>query len=373
MLLYCTQPLLPLFAQTFHVGPAASSLALSLTTGALAAMILVAGSLAESVGHNAVMIVSLFASAVLTLAAAFTTTFFQLLVLRLLAGAALSGLPSSIMAYLGDEVAPRSIGYAIGLSIGGNAFGGLVGRVGAAAVADYFGWRPAIFIVGAIGLVSAILFWRALPPPRHFSPRPLHPAALLASLGRHFQEPGLRWLFLVPLLLMGSFVSLYNYIGFRLGAPPFNWSQTAIGALFVVYLPGMTASTWAGRLADRYGRRKMLWIAVAVGLAGVLLTLPASPVLVVLGVTTVTMSFFAAHAIASSWVTRRARTARAQAASLYLFSYYLGSSVIGTYGGVVYAEHGWAGTVVLMAGLHLAALGVALRLSFLKPLTEPAA
>jgi hypothetical protein len=34
----------------------------------------------------------------------------------------------------------------------------------------------------------------------------------------------------------GRVRALYNYIGFRLLAPPFNLSQTAIGAIFIVYL-----------------------------------------------------------------------------------------------------------------------------------------
>ncbi|MGL1386205.1 hypothetical protein ACSTJO_00620, partial [Vibrio parahaemolyticus] len=39
-LLYCVQPLLPVFARAFHVSPAESSLPLSLATGAIAASIL---------------------------------------------------------------------------------------------------------------------------------------------------------------------------------------------------------------------------------------------------------------------------------------------------------------------------------------------
>ncbi|UUZ55657.1 hypothetical protein LP419_08880 [Massilia sp. H-1] len=55
----------------------------------------------------------------------------------------------------------------------------------------------------------------------------------------------MRWLFLLGFLLMGAFVSLYNYIGFRLLGAPFGISQSAVGLLSVLYLIGMFSAVWA--------------------------------------------------------------------------------------------------------------------------------
>ena len=49
----------------------------------------------------------------------------------------------------------------------------------------------------------------------------------------------------------------------------------------------------------------------------------------------------------SSWVGRRAGSAKAQATSMYLFAYYLGSSIAGAAGGLCYAASGWPGVVVV--------------------------
>ena len=73
-------------------------------------------------------------------------------------------------------------------------------------------------------------------------------------------------------------------------------------------------------------------------------------ILIILGVVVVTFGFFGAHSIASGWVGARARHAKAQASSLYLFFYYLGSSVVGTAGGVFMGHFGWTG-VTLMTGI----------------------
>ena len=49
------------------------------------------------------------------------------------------------------------------------------------------------------------------------------------SFGHHVRDAGLPWLFAEAFLLMGGFVCIYNYIGFRLLDPPFSLSQTVIG------------------------------------------------------------------------------------------------------------------------------------------------
>jgi YNFM family putative membrane transporter len=69
-LLHCVQPLLPVFAQEFHVSPAESSLPLSLATALLAIAIMCAAVLSEGFGRRNVMFASMASAAVMTVAAA---------------------------------------------------------------------------------------------------------------------------------------------------------------------------------------------------------------------------------------------------------------------------------------------------------------
>ncbi|MNY36649.1 Inner membrane transport protein YnfM [compost metagenome] len=135
----------------------------------------------------------------------------------------------------------------------------------------------------------------------------------------------------------------------------------------MVYLSGTYSSTQAGLLADRLGRHRVFWPSILLMLAGLLLTLFASLVLILLGMLLFAFGFFAAHSLASSWVGRRALQARGQASSLYLFSYYLGSSVAGTLGGFFWQHGGWTGVGLFIAALLAVALTVALHLSRLPP------
>lgn len=366
--LYGVQPLMPVFADEFHVSPAESSLSLSLPCAMLALALLVVSPLSEVWGRKPIMVASLFASAILTLIAVVVPSWHGFLALRALTGLAASGLPAVAMAYLSEEMDARAIGLSMGLLIGGNAMGGMVGRLIAGIVTDHVSWRVGLGTIGILALVAAILFWRGLPPSRRFLANRMRWRQVPGTFGQHFRDPGLPWLFAEAFLLMGGFVSVYNYIGFRLLDPPYNLSQSAIGAIFVVYLAGTFSSAVTGEIASRLGRRRVLWLAILLGIVGILLTLSEHLPVIIAGIVVVTVSFFGAHSVASSWIGRRALRDRAQASSVYLSLYYLGSSVLGTAGGWFFDHAGWTGVVAFFGGLYGLALAIALRLSRLPPL-----
>jgi len=148
---------------------------------------------------------------------------------------------------------------------------------------------------------------------------------------------------------------VYNFLGFRLIAPPFDLPVWLAGLIFVAYLAGTWASTTAGRLSDRLGRRRMLWATALVAVAGIWVTEPAWLPSVIVGLVLLTVGFFGGHSVASSWVGRRASLlpggSPAQASALYLFAYYLGSSIGGSLGGIAYDHAGWLGVVGYVTGL----------------------
>ncbi|VFS55633.1 Inner membrane transport protein ynfM [Raoultella planticola] len=73
------------------------------------------------------------------------------------------------------------------------------------------------------------MFWRILPESRHFRPSSLRPKTLLINLHLHWRDRGLPLLFLEGFLLMGSFVTLFNYIGYRLMMSPWSLNQAVVG------------------------------------------------------------------------------------------------------------------------------------------------
>lgn len=367
-LLYCVQPLMPEFSREFHVSAAESSLTISLTTGLLAISMLAAGSISEAWGRKPIMVVALFASAGLTVISALMPRWHGVLAIRALEGVTFSGLPAIAMAYLSEEMGRDAIGLAMGLYISGSGLGGMSGRLLTGLLTDLVSWRFAVGTIGVLGLVAAVIFWRSLPPSKHFRAEPLAPGALLDSFADHMRDFGLVGLFTEGFLLMGSFVTIYNYISYRLVAPPYNLSQTEVGLIFIVYLVGIVSSAWVGDLAGRLGRRKVLWATILVMLSGVCLTLLGSLAAIISGMAVMTFGFFGGHSVASSWVGLRAQRNRAQASSLYLFFYYLGSSLVGWSGGLFWARSHWHGVAGFIAILLAAAFLITLRLTAVQPI-----
>lgn len=359
-LLYCVQPLLPLLAAHFSVSAAASSLALSLTTLSLAICMLVSAALAESWGRKPVMAAALGLASVLGIACALVDSWEHLLWLRALLGLALSGLPALAMAYVGEEFDPQALPAAMGLYIGGTALGGLLGRLLAGLLSDLGGWQLALAGIAGMGLLALALFVWLLPPSRHFQAQSLSLRGLLRNFALHLGNGELRRLFLLAFLLMGGFVALFNYVGFRLAAAPFNLSSSLIGLLFTVYLLGIVSAGWAGRLVPRVGARQVLLGGIVIMLLGVALCATPWLSLAVAGLALFTLGFFAAHAVASGQVGQRASGAKAQASALYLCAYYLGSSVIGYAAGYIWEHAGWLPMLAVLAALFIVA-GVSAR------------
>ncbi|MFC8080833.1 MFS transporter [Streptomyces sp. NPDC057307] len=354
-LLYSTQALLPAITADLGVTAGQASWTVSAATGALALFVLPLSALSERFGRRTLMTVSLTVAVVVGLLVPFAPNLEWLIALRAVQGAALAGLPASAMAYLAEEVRPKALVGAIGLFVAGNSIGGMSGRVVAGWISQLWGWRAALAAVGLIALVCAVAFRVLLPKARNFRPGTLSPRSLAKTVGGHLADPLLRRLYAIGALFMTVFGAVYTAIGFRLVEAPFNLPQGVVGSIFLVYLVGTVSSAAAGKLVARLGRRGALYLAVGTTAAGLLLSLADSLGAVLLGLVLITAGFFAGHAVASSAVSRTAKTGRAQASALYQSAYYLGSSAGGTLGAVAFHTGGWGATAAL--GL-LAVLGV---------------
>jgi len=361
-LLYCVQPILPVLSQEFAISPAASSISLSISTGMLALGLLVTGPLSDAIGRKSVMVTALMLAAIFTLISATMSSWHGILIMRALTGLALSGVAAVGMTYLSEEIHPSVVAFSMGLYISGNSIGGMSGRLLSGVITDFSSWRVALTVIGCFALGSALMFWKILPPSRHFRPISLRPRSLFINFRLHWRDSGLPLLFAEGFLLMGAFVTLFNYIGYRLLAPPYSLSQAIVGLLSVVYLTGTWSSPRAGAMTAKYGRGSVLLFSTSMMLSGAAITLFSNLWLICLGMMIFAAGFFAAHSVASGWIGPRARRAKGQASSLYLFSYYLGSSLAGTLGGVFWHHFGWNGIAAFIILLLAVALAVGMGL-----------
>ncbi|CAH0185175.1 MFS transporter [Bacillus sp. Soil745] len=366
--LYSTQPVIPVFAKQFGVSPAMASLTLSFATGTLALCLLLVSFFSENIDRKKIMGTALTLSALLSICVSFIQDdLYILIAIRAIQGAVLAGFPAIAMAYINEEFHPKSLGYVMGIYVSGSSIGGLAGRLIVGVLTDHFSWNIAIGSLGALSLIISLAFWWMLPPSQHAVRLRVSLSRIKTSLINNLRNNRLVLLFGMAFLLMGSFVTVYNFVGIPLMGPPYHLSQTLIGFIFIIYLVGTFSSTWMGKLADQYGRSVVLLIGIAIMLMGALLTLLDPLLLKIMGLALFTFGFFGAHSIASSWVGSLAdKSEKAQASALYLLFYYAGSSIVGASGGLFLMKFGWGGVISAVSILILLAAACAMMVEKVK-------
>jgi predicted MFS family arabinose efflux permease len=363
--LYSPQAVLPLISADLGIGAAGASLMISASTVGLAIGVIPWSTLADRIGRVKAIAISVTGATTVGLLVPFAPTFQLLLAGRFLEGLILGGVPAIAVAYLTEEIDPAHAARAAGTFVAGTTIGGLAGRLLSSPVAEIAGWRIGVFTVAVLCGIASLGFVKLAPQPRGFIPSNRSGAnpegslahRLLANLGSRRQLT----LFAQAFLLMGGFVALYNYLGFRLSRAPFYLPPFAVSLVFLAYLAGTWASSRAGAEASRFGRKPVLLMSVTVMIAGVAITLSDNVIAVLVGLVIATAGFFGAHSIAAGWTGRSAPVGKAQASSLYNLFYYGGSSVIGWFGGLAFDGYGWiavAVTIMVLAVIAAAAAAV---------------
>ena len=360
--LYCVQPMMPILADYFQVSPTQSSFPLSFSTIALAVGLIFTGLISDRFGRKPIMVWSLFSVSVLLLLSAILPIWSVFLTTRVMIGLTVSGVAAVAMTYIGEEIAEKDIGFAMGLYISGTAIGGMGGRLIAGVLVDFISWQSATLLIGILNLCIAGLFYYLLPASQHFKAYPIKLNRFKNSFRHNLADPKLRVLFLQGFILMGCFVSVFNYLSYRLIQAPFELSHVWIGVISITYLAGIYSSPRAAYWGRHYGKFRILAAMILMMLVGLALMLINQLVIVFIGLLIFTFSFFAAHSTASSWVSIQSLQYRAVGSSLYLFCYYLGSSVLGSSSGLVWENYGWIGLTVFIAALLLTGLSFSLKL-----------
>lgn len=327
----------------------------------LAIGLLFTGPLSDAIGRKPVMVTALLLASICTLLSTMMTSWHGILIMRALIGLSLSGVAAVGMTYLSEEIHPSFVAFSMGLYISGNSIGGMSGRLISGVFTDFFNWRIALAAIGCFALASALMFWKILPESRHFRPTSLRPKTLFINFRLHWRDRGLPLLFAEGFLLMGSFVTLFNYIGYRLMLSPACQSGRGwliIAGLFDRYME-LTQSRnhdhplWAWSSDVVFDGGYAVWftddliqLAVADLCRNVTL-----------------LSRILRSPLSSQQLDRPPRkNALKAASSLYLFSYYLGSSIAGTLGGVFWHNYGWNGVGAFIALMLVIALLVGTRL-----------
>ncbi|TVU90514.1 MULTISPECIES: MFS transporter [Halomonadaceae] len=344
--LYAPQPLLPGLKETYAVSTLGVSLLMSVSTLSLAIALLVFGPLSDAIGREGIMRITLLLAGGCSIALAFAPTFESLLLLRLVQGFVLGGLPAVAIAWMGDEFEKPALLSAVGLYIGANSLGGISGRIVGGGAAEIGGPTAAFLAVGLMTLVGCAVFWRLLPNSRAFTPQRFELRKAASDLVSHLRNPVLLAAYCLGGINFLIFINQYSYITFRLAAAPYQLAASGLGLIFLTYLGGTFGSMISGRLAKRFSPAACMMVGVVILMLGTAITLADSLPVIIIGLTVNAFGFFLAHSLASSWVGRYALGARGSASALYLVFYYVGASLGGFWLEPFWQWAGWAGVSI---------------------------
>ena len=356
--LYCTQPLLPLLARTFHASTFDVGLTITAPTIAVAIFAPLVGRLADRTGLRRVIVASAFLLAIAAALAATSTTLRQLLLWRFVQGVITPGIFAGSIAYIHEEWPPERAGRGTAAYMTGTILGGFTGRAVAGLVAVDFNWHAsfATLAVVTFAIAGALFVW--LPadrtPLQHhgdFRPR--------GSLLQHLHNRQLVTTYAIGFCVLFTQVAMFTYVTFHLAAPPYSLSTAALGWLFVVYLIGAVATPFGGRWIDRYGHRAGLGIAMGIGATGALLTVTPWLPAIVAGLALTSTGVFIAQAATSSYIGAVTTQDRASAVGLYSTFYYAGGSVGAALPAALWSRGGWPACVALIVAVQTAGVLIA--------------
>ncbi|AKK09926.1 arabinose efflux permease family protein [Corynebacterium testudinoris] len=359
--LYATQALLPTLVDDLRITPSVAALTVSATTGMLALCIVPASILSERFGRGRILILSALLATSIGMLLPLAPDGASLISLRGLQGLVIAGVPAVAMAWLAEELHPEDLPRAMGIYVAGTSVGGLTGRLMPAGLLEIVDWRTSLVISSVITFAIAIAMAFLLPRQRRFVPKKIGVRSEFSAMVGHLRNPHLLALFVIAFLGMGVFVSMYNFFGFRM-IDHFGLSPALVGLVFIMYLSGTWSSARAGAIASRYGRGPTLVTCTILMVVSTLATASGWLPLALSGLLVFTAAFFAMHSLASSWIGLAATEHRAEASSMYLFSYYAGSSIIGAMTGLVFAQLSWFGFTLTLAAILLLLVAVSLSL-----------
>jgi MFS transporter, YNFM family, putative membrane transport protein len=360
--LYSPQALLPALAREFGAGAAEISTIMTASALAIALTAPFTGAIADVLGRKRVITAAMLAVVVPMAGAALAPDVEALIAWRFVQGLLLPPIFAVTVAYIGDEWPPAEVAGVAGIYIAGSSLGGFCGRFLPGLLGDLIGWRGAFLALAALSFLGAITLALLLPREKGFV-RSEGLAASGRQMLQHLRNPQLVATYAIGFGVLFNFIAVFTYVSFHLAAPPYDFSSTLLGAIFVTYLAGTAIVPATGWMMARLGRRRFILAVLAAWACGALLML-ASPLAAILaGLTLCAMCGMLCQTIATGYVTASAREGRSSAVGLYVTAFYVGGSMGAFLPGLAWEQAGWAGAVAMVL-VMLAVMAVVAALAY---------
>lgn len=219
-----------------------------------------AGLLSMRIGSRDVIIIGTVVSSLASLATAVESSTVLLIILRFIVGMGLALLFTPGLSLIASYFPPGREGFGVGIYDSVSLVGGIFAYIGDVLMASDLGWRVALALNGAAGLVIGVAFFAILPRKRTGESSVIHVPKIRNVLLD-------RWLLTVGISLLGlEFASalVANFMVYFLS------SGLKVSAIFsgvvtsIIPAAGVASSTVFGRIFDRTSRTKLLMLSLGI-------------------------------------------------------------------------------------------------------------
>jgi YNFM family putative membrane transporter len=344
--LYSPQALLPELAREFSASPAEMSSVMTASAAAIALTAPFTGALADVIGRKRVITAAMLAIVIPMGLIALATSLESMIVWRFLQGLLLPPIFAVAIAYVGDEWPTAEVPAVAGLYVTGASIGGFAGRFVPGVLADLIGWRGGFLTLAILSLAGALVVAALLPRERSFV-RSEGFGASVRQMLRHLRNPQLLATYAIGFGVLFNFIAVFTFVNFHLAAPPYSFSPTLLGTIFVTYLAGSASAPLIGWAVVQFGRRPFILGVLGAWACGALLLLAQPVAAIILGLLLCAVCGMLCQAISTGYVAAIAKEGRSSAVGLYVTAFYIGGSMGALLPGLAWSAAGWPACVAM--------------------------
>ena len=347
--IYITQPILPVLQSEFSADMVLVSFTVSAVILGIAISNLPFGILADRLPIHPIIFTGGVFVAFGGLVCAVSNDLWILIGARFLQGIFIPALTTCLAAYLAKTLPVARLNVVMGSYVSATVLGGLGGRLLGGWIHPPLHWRYAFVTASVLILIATLTALRGLPRTSVDTGQQRNSIGFLVLMKR--------WeLLRIYFCATGSFAifsSVFNYLPFRLAAPPFNFSTEMTTLVYVVYVVGIFMGPTSGKISNRFGSgNTLIGGSIFLGVSLALILLPSISA-VVLGLLGICAGFFTIHAAAVGSLNRRIFSGQGRANALYVMFYYMGGWLGITCTGFAFKQGGWNAVIYICALLLL--------------------
>jgi predicted MFS family arabinose efflux permease len=325
--LYMVAPLIPSLSSYFKVSEQAVGLVVPAFLIPYGIFTLFYGLLADKTGTRLIILFSFFLFAIFTALTAFSESIPQLLAWRLLTGIGAGGVIPISLAWIGQTYTyaerGRPLGFVFGAVAGGGAFGASVGVF----LESFIGWKILFLGVGTIALLVWIILYLAyqkMPATR----------AVKQGLTLNMVFKGYRQLLTS---LRGGSAYTYVFLNGIFASGVYTWlalyfernyslNGWQIGLALLGYgVPGLLFGPFIGKLADKFGRSKLLPLGLFLGALSASMLIFNIPLTIArVSVITLSLGFDLTQPLLAGIISQVGKERSGQAMSVMAFMLFVG-------------------------------------------------